>query len=169
MGVACLWLVLFFVGFFLPGKFDYHLILIPVVDRPCLALVRQCRKKKMSRLATKRGREKIEKDKASPASSPALSNGTLYTLFILSQHLFQNFQNLFMISLYFHLRTQLFDFQEGSGDLQEGHPSVTKGASPSAKHPLKVPFTKAPSEGFKEASPSEGAASRGLEGGFKGA
>ena len=30
--------------------------------------------------------------------------------------------------------------QEGSGDLQEGHPSVTKGASPSAKHPLKVPF-----------------------------
>ena len=33
--------------------------------------------------------------------------------------------------------------QEGSGDLQEGHPSVTKGASPSAKHPLKVPFTKA--------------------------
>ena len=33
--------------------------------------------------------------------------------------------------------------QEGSGGLQEGHPSVTKGASPSAKHPLKVPFTKA--------------------------
>ena len=33
--------------------------------------------------------------------------------------------------------------QEGSGDLQEGHPSVTKGASPSAKHHLKVPFTKA--------------------------
>ena len=33
--------------------------------------------------------------------------------------------------------------QEGSGDLQEGHPSVMKGASPSAKHPLKVPFTKA--------------------------
>ena len=33
--------------------------------------------------------------------------------------------------------------QEGSGDLQEGHPSATKGASPSAKHPLKVPFTKA--------------------------
>ena len=33
--------------------------------------------------------------------------------------------------------------QEGSGDLREGHPSVMKGASPSAKHPLKVPFTKA--------------------------
>ena len=33
--------------------------------------------------------------------------------------------------------------QEGSGDLQEGHFSVTKGASPLAKHPLKVPFTKA--------------------------
>ena len=33
--------------------------------------------------------------------------------------------------------------QEGSGDLREGHPSVTKGASPSAKHRLKVPFTKA--------------------------
>ena len=33
--------------------------------------------------------------------------------------------------------------QEGSGDLQEGHPSVTKEASPSAKHPSKVPFTKA--------------------------
>ena len=38
---------------------------------------------------------------------------------------------------------QLKENQEGSGDLQEGHPSVTKGASPSAKHPLKVPFTKA--------------------------
>ena len=37
----------------------------------------------------------------------------------------------------------LMCLQEGSGDLQEGHPSVTKGASPSAKHPLKVPFTKA--------------------------
>ena len=33
--------------------------------------------------------------------------------------------------------------QEGSRDLQEGHPSVTKGASPSAKHPSKVPVTKA--------------------------
>ena len=28
-------------------------------------------------------------------------------------------------------------------DLQKGYPSVTKGASPSAKHPSKVPFTKA--------------------------
>ena len=33
--------------------------------------------------------------------------------------------------------------QEGSRDLQKGYPSVTKGASPSAKHPSKVPFTKA--------------------------
>ena len=47
VGVACFWLVLFLVGFFLPGKFDFNLMLIPVVDRPCLALVRQCRKKKM--------------------------------------------------------------------------------------------------------------------------
>ena len=46
VGVACFWLVLFLVGFFLPGKFDFNLMLIPVVDRPCLALVRQCRKKK---------------------------------------------------------------------------------------------------------------------------
>ena len=45
VGVACFWLVLFLVGFFLPGKFDFNLMLIPVVDRPCLALVRQCRKK----------------------------------------------------------------------------------------------------------------------------
>ena len=37
-----------FVGFFLPGKLDFYLILIPVVDRPCLALVRQCRKKNLS-------------------------------------------------------------------------------------------------------------------------
>ena len=34
------------VGFFLWGKFDLNHRLIPVVDRPCLALVRQCRKKK---------------------------------------------------------------------------------------------------------------------------
>ena len=47
VGVACFWLVLFLVGFFLPGKFDFNLMLIPVVDRPCLALVRQCRKKKI--------------------------------------------------------------------------------------------------------------------------
>ena len=46
VGVACFWLVLFLVGFFLPGKFVFNLMLIPVVDRPCLALVRQCRKKK---------------------------------------------------------------------------------------------------------------------------
>ena len=47
VGFVCFWLVLFFVGFLLlPGKFDFILMLIPVVDRPCLALVRQCRKKK---------------------------------------------------------------------------------------------------------------------------
>ena len=46
-GVAC-FVVLggFVVGFFLLGKFDLNHMLIPVVDRPCLALVRQCRKKK---------------------------------------------------------------------------------------------------------------------------
>ena len=43
VGVACFWVVLFLVGFFLPGKFDFNLMLIPVVDRPCLALVRQCK------------------------------------------------------------------------------------------------------------------------------
>ena len=36
----------FVVGFFLLGKFDLNHMLIPVVDRPCLALVRQCRRKK---------------------------------------------------------------------------------------------------------------------------
>ena len=35
-----------FVCFFPLGKFDLNHMLIPVVDRPCLALVRQCRKKK---------------------------------------------------------------------------------------------------------------------------
>ena len=46
LGVAC-FVVLggFVVGFLLLGKFDLNHILIPVVDRPCLALVRQCRKK----------------------------------------------------------------------------------------------------------------------------
>ena len=61
-------------------------------------------------------------------------------------------------------------FQEGSRDLQKGYPSVTKGASSSAKHPSKVPFTKAwrglhlrkASKGFEEIW-------RGLEGGLKGA
>ena len=49
VGVAC-FVVLgcFVVGFFLLGKFDLNHMLIPVVDRPCLALVRQCRKKKDS-------------------------------------------------------------------------------------------------------------------------
>ena len=48
VGVAC-FVVLggFVVGFFLLGKFDLNHMLIPVVDRPCLALVRQCRKKHM--------------------------------------------------------------------------------------------------------------------------
>ena len=48
VGVAC-FVVLggFVVGFFLLGKFDLNHMLIPVVDRPCLALVRQCRKKKI--------------------------------------------------------------------------------------------------------------------------
>ena len=47
VGVAC-FVVLggFVVGFFLLGKFDLNHMLIPVVDRPCLVLVRQCRKKK---------------------------------------------------------------------------------------------------------------------------
>ena len=52
--LACVWVLLvlllvlggFVVGFFLTGKFDLNHMLIPVVDRPCLALVRQCRKKK---------------------------------------------------------------------------------------------------------------------------
>ena len=54
--LACVWVLLvlllvlggFVVGFFLTGKFDLNHMLIPVVDRPCLALVRQCRKKKSS-------------------------------------------------------------------------------------------------------------------------
>ena len=48
VGVACFVVCLggFVVGFFLTGKFDHNHMLIPVVDRPCLALVRQCRKKK---------------------------------------------------------------------------------------------------------------------------
>ena len=52
--LACVWVLLvlllvlggFVVGFFLTGKFDLNHMLIPVVDRPCLALVRQCREKK---------------------------------------------------------------------------------------------------------------------------
>ena len=44
--VCCFFVWLLFVGFFLLGKFDFNLSQIPVVDRPCLALVRQCRKKK---------------------------------------------------------------------------------------------------------------------------
>ena len=52
VGVACFVACLggFVVGFFLTGKFDLNHMLIPVVDRPCLALVRQCRKKKMLRV-----------------------------------------------------------------------------------------------------------------------
>ena len=46
--VCCFFVVLvgLVVGFFLWGKLDLNHRLIPVVDRPCLALVRQCRKKK---------------------------------------------------------------------------------------------------------------------------
>ena len=50
VGVACV--VVFVglvVGLFLLGKFDLNHRLIPVVDRPCLALVRQCREKKDSK------------------------------------------------------------------------------------------------------------------------
>ena len=72
------------------------------------------------------------------------------------------------------------EVQEGSRDLQQGHPSVTKGASPSAKHPSKVPFTKAwrglhlrkASRGFtfgKGSLRGLKEAWRGLQGGFKGA
>ena len=50
LGLCVVLLVLlFWVGFLLffsLGKFDLNHMLIPVVDRPCLALVRQCRKKK---------------------------------------------------------------------------------------------------------------------------
>ena len=47
VGVACFVVLGGFVGgFFLWGKFDLNHMLIPVVDRPCLALVRQCRGKK---------------------------------------------------------------------------------------------------------------------------
>ena len=51
VGVAC-FVVFggFVVGFFLLGKFDLNHMLIPVVDRPCLALVRQCREKKRGAL-----------------------------------------------------------------------------------------------------------------------
>ena len=52
VGAAC-FVVLgcFVVGFFLLGKFDLNHMLIPVVDRPCLALVRQCREKKKNYLS----------------------------------------------------------------------------------------------------------------------
>ena len=60
--------------------------------------------------------------------------------------------------------------QEGSGDLQEGHPSVTKGASPSAKHPLKVPFTKTwRGLHLRKASRGLHLGKGGLEEGLKGA
>ena len=49
-GCCVFCLVLFFVVpvslFFCPGEFWFQSQLIPAVDRPCLALVRQCRKKK---------------------------------------------------------------------------------------------------------------------------
>ena len=60
--------------------------------------------------------------------------------------------------------------QEGSRDLQKGYPSVTKGASSSAKHPSKVPFTKA-WRGLHLRKASRGLEEiwKGLEGGLKGA
>ena len=49
VGVACFVVFVgWVVGFFLLGKFDLNHRLIPAVDRPCLALVRQCRKKNHS-------------------------------------------------------------------------------------------------------------------------
>ena len=46
VGVACFlvfgWVCCWFLSL---GKFDLNHMLIPVVDRPCLALVWQCRKK----------------------------------------------------------------------------------------------------------------------------
>ena len=52
VGVACFVACLggFVVGFFLSRKFDLNHMLIPVVDRPCLALVQQCRKKKRKKI-----------------------------------------------------------------------------------------------------------------------
>ena len=79
------------------------------------------------------------------------------------------------------LEIQPLNVQEGSRDLQKGYPSVTKGASSSAKHPSKVPFTKAwrglhlrkasreLQGGLKEASRGFQGGFKGLEGGFKGA
>ena len=49
--LACVWVLLVLLScwvgcwFLSLGKFDLNHRLIPVVDRPCLALVRQCRKK----------------------------------------------------------------------------------------------------------------------------
>ena len=59
MCVCCLSCCFCRVGcwFLFLGKFDLNHRLIPVVDRPCLALVRQCRKKKIK--ATK-AQEQLE-------------------------------------------------------------------------------------------------------------
>ena len=46
VGVVCFVGFVGLVGFLSLGKFDLNHRLIPVVDRPCLALVRQCREKK---------------------------------------------------------------------------------------------------------------------------
>ena len=67
--------------------------------------------------------------------------------------------------------------QEGSRDLQKGYPSVTKGASSSAKHPSKVPFTKAwrglhlrkASKGLEEIWRELEGSFKRLQGGLKGA
>ena len=60
VGVAC-FVVFggFFVGFFLLGKFDFNQMLIPVVDRPCLALVPQCREKKKEKKNLEWGNESL--------------------------------------------------------------------------------------------------------------
>ena len=62
--LACVWVLFvllflggFVVGLFLLGKFDLNHMLIPVVDRPCLALVRQCGKKKSPPFTWKDGCE----------------------------------------------------------------------------------------------------------------
>ena len=71
VGVACFVVCLggFVVGFFLTGKFDHNHMLIPVVDRPCLALVRQCRKKNVGADCGRR-----KKDQYVPGRPPARSN-----------------------------------------------------------------------------------------------
>ena len=68
----------------------------------------------------------------------------------------------------FRIPRELTDYRKV--DLQKGYPSVTKGASSSAKHPSKVPFTKAwRGLHLRKASKGLEQIRRGLEGGLKGA